>query len=212
MSSLDIGKNIIDDFIVSYKNSPSDKTTRSLIDLAEMKGTIPKTFSSFSKASATLIDNNEYKVISDARSHTREFAPQSKINQIDLIHFAKNIGTKEAEEFADALLSCVKYNRTSTNISNAYGISIFFPYNKLNSVEKALKTYEKIGINQEYSSCVKGFLNLVARGQIVSNSFGNPLSSLLGSAFGTDTAQNAVGTLISSALGSGSSQALLVRY
>ncbi len=206
MSSLDIGKNIIDDFIVSYKDSPRDKTTLSLVDLAELKGTIPETFSNFSKASAKLIDNDEYKVISDARSKTREFSPQSKINQIDLVHFAKNIGTKEAEEFSDALLSCIKYNRTSSNISNAFGLSIYFPYNKLNTVDKALETYEKIGINEEYSSCVKSFSNLIAGGQIVSNSTGNPLSSLLGSAIGQGSSQNAVGTLISSALGSGSTQ------
>ncbi len=190
MNTVEIGKNIIDDFVdVCRQASPNDKTTLSIIDLAEMAGTVPEAFNEFSTSTTELIDSDNYKVVSDARSKTKEFS--SGINQVDLIHLAKNIGTEEALDFAKALQSCVKYNRTSSNIANAYGISIFFPYGSTSSVSSAIKTYDKIGLDDSYSECIKSFASITAGGQMLTG--GNGMDSMLGSLLGTSSASGTSG-------------------
>jgi len=178
--TVELGKKLIDDYVREVKlRTLRSQATLSLIDLAELKGTIPSAFEAFAKSTRKLIDSGNYKVVSDARSDTKEFAKSSKINQIDLIHFAENLGTSEGKAFAKALRGCVKYNRTSSNITNANGISIFFPYNNLKKLNPMLDTYEQIGIDDEYSKCIKSFASVAAGGQIVSSGSNNMLDILL---------------------------------
>ena len=114
------------------------------------------------------------------QSNVREFAQSSKIDQIDLVQFAQSIDTQESNELADALLSCVKYNRTSSNMTNAYGISIYFPYKKVSSVDAAVKTYDQIGLDDEYSDCIKEFASLEVAGQISTGGSTSPFGMLTG--------------------------------
>ena len=93
-----------------------------MVDLAELEMTVPEELKEFSKSASQMIQNKEYKTVSDARYRSREFA--QSIDQVDLVHLANNLGTKEGEDLAKALLSTVKYNRTSSNMTNAYGLSI----------------------------------------------------------------------------------------
>jgi len=182
MSTPEIGKNIIDSFIQKcYQNSPRDKTTLSIVDLAELSGTVPKAFKSFAASTGSLIDSDDYKIVSDARSGTREFGQPNKLDQIDLIHLAQNINTPESNELVDVLKQSIKYNRTSNTIANANGLSIYFPFGKLSSLGSMLTTYEEIGMDEEYSDCIRSFANLEAGGQVVTSGTENPLGSLLGS-------------------------------
>ncbi|MBQ8956006.1 MAG: peptidase C11, partial [Lachnospiraceae bacterium] len=153
MPTIEIGKNIVDDFVdVCARSCYGQKTTLSVVDLAELSATVGDDFKSFSQDTTQLIKDGEYKVVSDARSNVREFATSSRIDQIDLVNFAQNLGTDKGKALSDTLLSSVKYNRTSSNMTDAYGISIYFPYRKTSSVSKAVSTYDQIGIDSEYSS------------------------------------------------------------
>lgn len=182
ISTVDLGKILIDDYVKEVKTRvPKSQATLSLIDLAELKGTIPDSLTVFARSTNKLIDNDKYKIVSNARAGTKEFAPSSKINQIDLIHFAENLGTKEAKAFANDLRGCIKYNRTSTNINNSNGVSIYFPYGNTKQLNTMLDTYDKIGINEEYSDCIKSFASLTAGGQITALGSGNILDTLLNS-------------------------------
>jgi hypothetical protein len=197
----ELGKKLIDDYVKEVQaRTPRSQATLSLIDLAELKGTIPASFEAFAKSTSKLIDSDKYKVVSDARADTKEFAKSSKINQIDLIHFAQNLGTPEAKSFADALRGCIKYNRTSTNITNSNGISIYFPYGNLNKLNSMLETYDQIGINDEYSKCIKSFASVTAGGQIVSEGSDNMLSTLLNGLTGGSQSQSTSGTAIEALL------------
>lgn len=186
MDTVEIGKNIIDDFVtVCYKNSPSDKTTLSITDLAEFSGTVPPALTAFAAATSKLVDSDDYRIVSDARANCREFSPQNKLNQVDLIHLAKNMGTKEALALADALSGAVKYNRTSRSMTNSYGLSIYFPYQKLSGVSSMLSVYQGIGMDESYGDCIKDFASIVSAGQVAPASSGNSgTGSLLGALLG----------------------------
>lgn len=210
MPTIEIGKNIIDSFIEKcYQTSPYDKTTLSLIDLAELSGTAPKAFNAFASSTGELIDSDEYKIVADARAGSREFGSPSQLDQIDLIHLAQNIGTDEAAALVEVLNSSIKYNRTSGTISNSNGLSIYFPYTTLSSMGSIINTYEKIGMDSAYTDCIRGFASLEVGGQAVSSGAGSPMGSLLGSFLGSSGGSDMVGDLLTSFLGSGDLSGML---
>ncbi len=185
MPTIEIGKNIVDDFVETCAaKCKGQKTTLSVVDLAELEKTVPEELAAFSKSASKLIQDNNYQTVSDARYNTREFAQSSAIDQVDLAHLAQNMGTKEGKELAEALLSAVKYNRTSDNMTNAYGLSIYFPYKKTSSVDEMVDTYEAIGMGDEYARCIQEFASLEVGGQAATGGTNSALPSLLGSLLG----------------------------
>ena len=180
MSTLEVGKNIIDDFVdTCARRCSGQSTTLSIVDLAELETTIPETLTEFSSDTYNLIRNQEYAKVSNARSDTREFGSSSKIDQVDLVHLAKNMGTEEGEALAQAILGSVKYNRTSSNMTNSYGLSIYFPLRKASLVDDAVETYEQIGLDEEYSRCIQAFASMEVSGQVMSGGTSSPVPSLM---------------------------------
>ena len=206
MPTIEIGKNIVDDFVdTCAKKCQGQKTTLSVVDLAELEMTVPEELAAFSKSASELIKDNEYQTVSDARYNTREFAQSSAIDQVDLAHLAQNLGTDEGKELAEALLSAVKYNRTSSNMTNAYGLSIYFPYKKASSVDEMVDTYEAIGMDSEYARCIQKFASMEVSGQAVTGGTTSALPSLLGSLLGGvtgSTSSNSGSDMVSQMLGS----------
>lgn len=209
--TVDIGKSIIDDFVDKCaKVTPRDATTLSIVDLAELSGTVPRAFSAFADSTKELIDSKKYETVSNARGAAREFGQMVDIDQIDLVHFAQNLNTDEADEMINVLKRSIKYNRTSSSVTNANGISIYFPYDRLSGLSTMLSTYDKIGMDARYSDCIKSFANLEAGGQIVTSGSSSPLDSLLGnSGNGTDTGSDLISGLLSSFIDSGDFSSIL---
>jgi len=205
MATIEVGKNIVDDFVETCaKKCQGQKTTLSVVDLAELEMTVPEEFAAFAKSASELIEDNQYKTVSDARYNTREFAQSSAIDQVDLAHLAENLGTEEGKELAEALLGAVKYNRTSSNMTNAYGLSIYFPYKKTSSVDQAVDTYEAIGLDDEYARCIQAFASMEVSGQSVTGGTSSALPSLLGSLLGnvTGSTGSSSSDMVSELLGS----------
>ena len=179
---VDLGKTIVDDFVgASTRASSNTQVTLSVIDLAELQGTIPQSFKDFATSTHRLLKSDNYQQVSDARANVRQFSVRSRINQIDLVDFANRIGTNESKALAEALKGCVKYN--GSNISRAYGVSIFFPYESLQSVNSAVAVYQDLGLSDEYTDCIRSFASMESAGQISANSTyggGDLFSSLLG--------------------------------
>ena len=206
ISTAELGQILIDDFTAkSYENSAREQTTLSIIDLAEFAGTVPDAFNAFAASTGDMIEADEYATIAEARSGAREFGQPSRLDQVDLIHLAKNLDTQEAHALIEALQGCIKYNRTSSTISDAYGISIYFPYSSLASLSGILDTYDEIGMDGEYSDTIKRFANVEAGGQAIttgsSSAFDSILSGVSGdsSSMGSSLVGSLIGSLISNA-------------
>ena len=176
MPTVQIGKQIADDFVsVCSQQCRGQATTLSVVDLAELQGTLPSVLKAFSSGTNELIQEKQYKTVSTARANTREFAQSTRIDQIDLVHFARNLKTKEGIALAEALEKAVKYNKTGGGMTNAYGLSIYFPYKKAANVNKMVSTYEAIGMDEEYTRCIQAFASMEVSGQIASGA--TPISS-----------------------------------
>ena len=211
MPTVEIGKNIVDDFVTQCaKQCPGQKTTLSVIDLAEFSKTIPDSLSGFANSVSTLMTNEEYQTVSKARNNTREFATSSKIDQVDLVDLALNMNTEEGKKLADTIKSAVKYNRTSTNMTNAHGVSIFFPYKRTSYVDSACSTYNQIQMDDSYTKCIRQFASLETSGQIAGGgSSSSPLSSLFGSFTGGSAGgADVIGSLLSGFLGGGGDRSI----
>ncbi len=206
-ASIEIGKNIIDGFVNECgKKCKGQQTTLSIIDLAELSQTVPEKLSAFSSSTQGLIKSDDYKKISDARAGSREFATSSKIDQVDLVNFANKIGTDEAKDLNAVLLSSIKYNLTSDNMTNAYGISIYFPYKKASKVDSVVSTYSSIGMDADYGRCIKSFAGLETSGQIAAGGSSSPVGSLSGSSSGGGiSGSDMLSGLLNSFLGGGKS-------
>ncbi len=202
MPTIEIGKNIVDDFVDTCASKcRGQKTTLSVVDLAELEATVPEEFNSFFKSASELIQDNEYQTVSDARYNTREFAASNAIDQVDLVHLAQNMGTEEGEDLAEALLGAVKYNRTSSNMTNAYGLSIYFPYKKVSKVDQAVDTYEEIGMDEEYMRCIQEFASLEVGGQTSAGGTSSPMPSLMGTLLGGGSGSGGSSDMIAEMLG-----------
>ncbi len=186
MPTTEIGKNIIDGFVSACdKKGCGTNITLSLVDLAELSATVPSKLSAFANATSALLQNGNYEKVSAARSGSKEFATSNKIDQVDLAHLAYNLGTKEGTALAEALRSAVKYNRTAASVTNAYGLSIYFPYSKTSTVNSAVATYDAIGMDDDYAACIRQFASMESAGQASSTGTASPLSSLLGGGSGS---------------------------
>ena len=203
MSTVEIGKNIIDDFVDTCATKlRGQKTTLSIVDLAEAEATIPSALTAFSTDTYNMLKNKEFVTVSNARSGAREFGSSSKIDQVDLVHLAKNMGTAEGDALSKAILGAVKYNRTSSNMTNSYGLSIYFPLNKTSYVDSAVNTYEEIGMDEEYARCIQAFAKLEVSGQAASGGSSNPVPSLSGSSsYGSYGSMDMIGQLLGTFLG-----------
>ena len=204
MPTIQLGQKIVDSFVdTCAQKCRGQATTPSVIDLAELEMTLPDALADFSKSTAKLIQGKQYQTVSDARSGTREFARSSQIDQVDLVHLAQNLGTAEGKALSKVLLSAVKYNRTSDNMTNAYGLSIYFPYRKTSTVDRAVSTYQQIGMDESYSRCIRQFASLAASGQASYGGTSSPLTSLLGAASNSSGGEDMVSLLLGEFLGGG---------
>jgi hypothetical protein len=202
MPTIQIGQKIVDSFVETCaQKCRGQSTTLSVVDLAELEATLPDVLADFSRSTAKLIREQSYQTVSNARSGAREFAPSSRIDQVDLVHLAKNLGTKEGEALSKVLLSAVKYNRTSADMTNAYGLSIYFPYRKTAAVSRAASTFERIGMDDAYTQCIRQFADVVDSGQAVSGGSDSPLPALLGMLGGAGSGGDDISTLLASVLG-----------
>ncbi|WP_029323680.1 clostripain-related cysteine peptidase [Butyrivibrio sp. AE3004] len=181
METPELAKIIIDTYTDKCAaNCRGQKTTLSLTDLAELQTKLPEEMKEFSNATSDRISNKDYLSVASARANTREFAPSSKIDQVDFLHLAKNMNTIEGDELAEVIRGCVKYNRTSSNMTNAYGLSIFFPYKKVSNVDNIVNTYESIGMDAGYTDCIQKFASMEVGGQIAAGGTMSPIGSIFG--------------------------------
>ncbi len=184
--TVDLGKVIVDSFVqVCRKQTPGQTTTLSVVDLAEFSQTFLPAMSKFSTGMTDLMESGNYAQVSKARSMSKEFARGNKLDQIDLIHFASLMKTAEGNALVDTLTSAIKYNRTSSGLANAYGLSIYFPYTSFRGVNSAASIFTSIGMSAEYALCIQKFAQGQASGQAVTGGGSTPWYSLYGSDSGS---------------------------
>ena len=198
LSTLEMGRQICDDFVsVCGQQCRGQKATLSVVDLAELSNTVPAALKDFSTSTTNLLKNNNYAQVSNARSGAREFAVSSKIDQVDLVDLCNGMNTTEAAALAKAVRGAVKYNNTSSDMTNAYGLSIYFPYKNVRTVDTAVKTFQAVGIDADYRECIQQVAAMSTGGQAISGGSSSALSSLLSGYSSGGTTASGLGDITS---------------
>ncbi|MBP5280583.1 MAG: hypothetical protein J6Z03_08870 [Erysipelotrichaceae bacterium] len=180
MPTVEIGKNIADDFVNHCRReTPGQSATLSVVDLAEIQDIVPTKLSAFSLTTEQMISNDFYTVAA-ARKGSREFASDTYIDMVDIVDMASKIDTPEALDLTRSLMSAIKYNNTTSDMSNAYGLSVYFPYRSTRYVNMALDVYDKIDMDQNYASCVRSFASYAGAGQVAGGGYSNAYNSFNG--------------------------------
>lgn len=188
MSTEALGRIIVDDFVeASQAARQNAQVTLSVVDLATLSGTVPQALRNFSVSTNALMEGDGYRLVSDARAGVRQFSKSNRLNQVDLVDLADRIGTGEAQTLAAALRGAVIYNRAT--VSRAYGLSVYFPYETLSTMNSAVATYDSLGMDSEYTKCIQSFASLEQGGQLAAygsqqGGSGDLFSSLLESYLG----------------------------
>ena len=208
IDTLDLGKIICDTFVSECaKQAAGQKTTLSIVDLAELKHKMPDALRDFSTSVTGMVKNGNYQTVSTARNGAREFAASTQIDQVDLSDLATKIGGTEATNLAKVIGSAVKYNRATFN--GAYGLSIYFPYRKAANVSKAVKINSDMKeeennepiVDSSYSECIRAFASMAGGGAYVasgSSGYNTAATTLSGGGYGS---MDAISSLLGMFLG-----------
>ena len=181
-NTLNLGRQICDDFTTKNAMYASGMgTTLSVVDLAELGGTVAGQLGVFGSDLTAKLQSNSYQEVAYARNGSREFSPANRLDQVDLVDFCQNLNTKESNRLAEAVQSCVKYNRVN-GMTNAYGLSIYFPNASLKSVNSMIQICEDIGVDSDWTDGIRAYATLEQSGQVMANngySYGSGSGSLL---------------------------------
>ena len=142
----------------NYKFVPD--YTLSCIDLSKIED-VTDALSDFSKKADGALVDGKYSKIARARDNSKSFGGlgmSSLYDYIDLGCFSgqvKSLFPKESEKLEKAIKGCVVHNET--NISRASGLSVYFPYENLNSMEAMIDKYDTEEYNSDYTSFIHDF-------------------------------------------------------
>ncbi len=200
-NTLNLGRQICDDYTaknVMYASSVG--TTLSVTDLAEIDNIVQKRLADFGEGLTDQLKNKDYQSVAYARNDSREFASSSRLDQIDLVDFCNRLDSDKSNALALAIQSAVKYNRVS-RITNAYGLSVYFPNSSLRNVNSMISLCEDIGIDSGWMEGMRTYAALEQSGQLAAgashswgNSSGSLMDVLLGSGSSADGSMDSSGT------------------
>ena len=91
ISTVELGREIVDSFVETCGvKCRGQKTTLSLVDLAELSNTVPKLLSSFSKAVSAQISDQNYQQTAQPRTQARALAATTRIGQEERVTLPVN--------------------------------------------------------------------------------------------------------------------------
>lgn len=176
LSSSEVGQIIVDSFIREEKDGDyGDELTLSMIDLTAFSPFMDTLYAYLASVNAELIDTSAYKEVSKARYDSRSQGEED-YDQVDLAYLVNNISMGDSAQLLAQLDETVLVSQQTAE--HYSGLSLYFPYASIDSVQDTLDSAKSIGLDKSYQKFMSDFASLMAGGQIY-NSGGttNPLSS-----------------------------------
>ncbi len=153
-------------------------TTLSMIDLAELKGTVPAALTEFGNDLQSTLTSDHYMDVANARSTAKEFSAANRLDQVDLVDFCLKLDSAKAKALAEKVQNAVKYNRAK-GVADAHGLSLYFPNSNLRYMNAMSQIYDEIEMDEAFAGSVRQYATMESAGQITSNSSGSSLFDLL---------------------------------
>ncbi|MEN6634932.1 MAG: clostripain-related cysteine peptidase [Clostridiaceae bacterium] len=176
LASPAVGQIIVDSFIREEQNGDyGDELTLSMIDLTSFAPFMDTLYTYLSSVNTELIDTSAYKEVSKARYDSRS-PGEEEYDQVDLAYLVNNISLGDSAALLSRLDDAVVISQETAD--HYAGLSLYFPYASIDSVEDTLATAKSIGLDTPYQKFMSDFASLMAGGQLYSSGgSANPLSS-----------------------------------
>ena len=176
LASPEIGQIIVDSFIREERNGDyGDELTLSMIDLTSFSPFMDELYAYLASVNTELIDTSAYKEVSKARYDSRS-PGEEEYDQVDLSYLAGNISLGDSAALLAKLDQTVLISKET--VEHYAGLSLYFPYASIDSVQDTLDTAKSIGLDASYQKFMSDFASLMAGGQIYNNGgSANPLTS-----------------------------------
>ena len=161
-SGVAAGTAIIDTY-ASYYDSYiwyKPEYTLACLDLSKTED-VMNSFNSLISVTENDLINGEYSNIARQRGNTKAFGiidEELCYDTVDVYNLAENMSethAAEASALKNALEEMVVYSKT--NVENAHGLAVYFPYNNKMYAEEWVDEYSLSGFSQTYMQFVKNF-------------------------------------------------------
>ena len=164
--TVELGKKIIDTYIEkAYESDPSTYSTLGMFDTEKVVSLLLPAVNNMSNDYSKKLDEGSYSDISKQRSDLREMA--SAEDYVDLYSLAES---NKDETLQNALKESTVYFAATENGTGDNGLSIYYPYNDLSSVDEINDVYESVDYDVNFDDFIDLFVNIMAEGQIALDS------------------------------------------
>lgn len=167
MDGAEIGRLITDSFVEFYDENgmAEEATTLSVIDLQWLPA-VTEALENFVQAAD--LSQYEYGSVARPRSQTKEFGLPTEYggstDMIDLVHLAEQFADTlpdESTALIDAVSGVISYSRTGSYVSNANGLSVFFPYTEKWKASERMEVYATTGFSETYIAYLADFTEIL---------------------------------------------------
>jgi len=170
MTTEEVAVEIIDtyfdfcEFVYEIRPDRLTDTTLSCLNLKYVSD-IERGLNSLYSAMMDKLDIQSFKNIARTRSRTKEFGRSTTSDLLDLVdlYHLSQLKSKDypaqAKALSDALENLIVYNKS--NIENANGISLYYPYANKNMMDKLAVLYTSFGFADDYTGFIDQFIALL---------------------------------------------------
>lgn len=165
INTVDLGKIIVDDFVMHNSNREvPEKAMLTITDLTEVEYAYNEICNLLSEIDNQLEEGN-YESLSAIRSESKTFS-ENLIDHIDILSLAENLNGTSSAGVIDAINECVKYSGSTSTMDEVGGLSLYFPYYKMNYFNKFNDNLESLDLSEEHFEFINNFANAVKEGKI----------------------------------------------
>lgn len=160
-----LGRYIADAYVDFYNTygMRDQLTMLSVIDLDRVDAVVDA-LEGFVEAAS--LAENDFSTIAKPRSRAHEFGMPSdysgSIDMVDIVHLATqylSLFPVEAKILIDAVEAAVVYRTQGDYVSNAYGLSMFFPFSNVSYAAARVSVYQTTGFSVPYINFITEFTN-----------------------------------------------------
>ena len=164
LSSPEIGQIIVSSFIREEQGGDfGDELTLSVIDLTAFSPFMDALDAYLASVNTDLINTSAYKEVSKARYDSRS-PGEEEYDQVDLAYLVNNISLGDGQALLYRLDDTVLISEQTAE--HYAGLSLYFPYASIESVQDTLDVAKSIGLSESYQKFMSDFASLMAGGQI----------------------------------------------
>ena len=175
LSTLEIGKIIVDDYVYGPDVDSWDELTMAVVDLSKVPA-LMGVMAEYMGESAEVLDHGDYSQLASARSRALGFG-EGEYDQIDIVDYVERAGVTGGSEVISAVDDAVVYYRGT--VSDACGLAMYYPYDYPKKYSGVLKELQSIGVSEEYLSFFTDFVSVLVSSRTTRSS-GSPMTAVTG--------------------------------